>query len=136
EPLLIEDDYALSSDLPYQFNFEYDRIHNYRTRSMLIIPMKNHRNDVIGVIQLINKRPSFHRKLTFEEMAGGKVLAFADRDLEMVSALAGQAAVAIENNKLIDDISNLFEGFVKASVTAIEQRDLTTSGHSFRVAEY
>lgn len=136
EPLLIEDVYNLDESLPYRFNFEYDQMHDYYTRSMLIIPMKNHRDDIIGVIQLINKRPSFHRKLTFEEMKNGNVLIFENRDLEMVSALAGQAAVAIENNKLVDDINNLFEGFVKASVTAIEQRDPTTSGHSFRVAEY
>ena len=51
------------------------------------------------------------------------------------SALASQAAVAIENRQLLDDISRLFDGFVQASVFAIEQRDPTTSGHSFRVAE-
>ena len=50
--------------------------------------------------------------------------------------MAGQAAVSLQNNILLQDIYNLFEGFVKASVTAIEQRDPTTSGHSFRVAEY
>ncbi len=50
-------------------------------------------------------------------------------------ALASQAAVAVENNLLYESIERLFEGFVTAAVTAIEQRDPTTSGHSFRVAE-
>ena len=53
EPLLIDDVYALSEDEPYRFNFEFDRLHNYYTRSMLVIPMKNHSGEVIGVIQLI-----------------------------------------------------------------------------------
>src|SRR5262249_25562040 len=54
---------------------------------------------------------------------------------DLVSSLASQAAVALENNILIKSIEQLFEGFVKASVTAIESRDPTTSGHSFRVAD-
>ena len=136
EPLLIDDVYALSEDEPYRFNFEFDRLHNYYTRSMLVIPMKNHSGEVIGVIQLINKRANFNRPLNLEEMRSGQVRPFTQKCNEMVSALAGQAAVAIQNNKLLQNIHNLFEGFVKASVTAIEQRDPTTSGHSFRVAEY
>ena len=53
---------------------------------------------------------------------------------ELVMSVAGQAAVAIQNNNFIQDIESLFEGFVTASVSAIEARDPTTSGHSFRVA--
>ena len=136
EPLIIDDVYSLNGDEPYRFNFEFDRLHNYYTRSMLVIPMKNHADEVIGVIQLINKRTNFNRPLTLEEMREGHVRPFTQKCNEMVSALAGQAAVAIQNNKLLQNIHNLFEGFVKASVTAIEQRDPTTSGHSFRVAEY
>lgn len=136
EPLLIPDVYALSEDEPYRFNFEFDRLHNYYTRSMLVIPMKNHSGEVIGVIQLLNKRTNYNKPLKLEEMRSGQVRPFTQKDNEMVSALAGQAAVAIQNNKLLQNIHNLFEGFVKASVTAIEQRDPTTSGHSFRVAEY
>lgn len=133
-PLLIDDVYALEGT-DYHFNFAFDQSQNYHSKSMLVIPMKNHRNDVIGVIQLINKKENFNQKLSPEEMKGEAVLPFTVKCLELVSALAGQAAVAIQNNMLLNDIHNLFEGFVKASVTAIEQRDPTTSGHSFRVAE-
>lgn len=135
-PLMIHDCYALSENEPYRFNQDYDREHNYFTRSMLVIPMKNFRKEIIGVIQLINKKREINKKLTFEEMRDGAVLPFSVEDMDKVSAVAGQAAVAIENNRLVNDIHNLFEGFVSASVTAIEQRDPTTSGHSFRVAEY
>ncbi|MBI3394335.1 MAG: GAF domain-containing protein [Spirochaetia bacterium] len=136
EPLMIDDVYALTGQEEYHFNFEYDKFNNYRSRSMMVIPMKNHRNEVIGVIQLINRKRNYQHKLSFEEMQGTGVLPFSQRNLELVTALAGQAAVAIQNNMLLSDIHNLFEGFVTASVTAIEQRDPTTSGHSFRVADF
>jgi len=135
-PLMIPDCYALPETEPYSFNREYDQQHHYYTRSMLVIPMKNYRNEIIGVIQLINKRLETNRPLTYEEMGAGEVGKFRVVDMDKASAVAGQAAVAIENNRLIRSIHNLFEGFVRASVTAIEQRDPTTSGHSFRVAEY
>lgn len=136
EPLIIEDVHNLPADAGYSYNSEYDRTHNYYTKSMMVIPMKNHRNEVTGVIQLINRKRSFHKKLTLEELKSDEVIRFTKKDYELVSAMAGQAAVAIENNLLIQEIRKLFEGFVMASVTAIEQRDPTTSGHSFRVADY
>lgn len=135
-PLRIDDCYALSGDEPYRFNREFDKQHDYFTRSMLVVPMRNYRGEIIGVIQLINKKMESTRPLTFEAMGSGRVLPFTVQDMDKCSAVAGQAAVAIENNRLINDIHNLFEGFVRASVTAIEQRDPTTSGHSFRVAEF
>ncbi|MDH5656411.1 MAG: GAF domain-containing protein [Spirochaetia bacterium] len=136
QPLMIDDVYALTGNEEYRFNYEYDKNNNYYSKSMLVIPMQNHRDEVIGVIQLINKKKNPHKKLTAEEMKGEDVVPFTEDSRELVRALAGQAAVSIENNELYQDINNLFEGFVKASVTAIEQRDPTTSGHSFRVADF
>ncbi len=134
-PLRIDDVYELTGKEEYSFNFEFDRHHQYYSRSMMVVPMKNHRGDVIGVIQLINRKADFNETLTLERMRGEGVLPFEPGDQELVAAMAGQAAVAIENNLLLSDINNLFEGFVTAAVTAIEQRDPTTSGHSFRVAD-
>ncbi len=136
EPLLIDDVYSLTGSEPYNFNPEYDIHHHYITRSMLVIPMKNHHGEVVGVIQLINKRIDIYRPLTYEEMKNGQLLTFTTNCLKKIYALAGQAALSIENFRLINNINKLFEGFVRASVLAIEQRDPTTSGHSFRVAEY
>ena len=136
EPMHIEDVQALTGQEGFRFNNEFDRSHNYHSKSMMLIPMTNHNREVIGVIQLINRKREPGRKLTLADMQGDGVQPFTQKDMELVSALAGQAAVAIQNTLLLQDIHNLFEGFVKASVTAIEQRDPTTSGHSFRVAEF
>lgn len=136
EPLLIDDVHNIPVEAGYSYNAEYDRTHNYYTKSMMVIPMKNHHEEVIGVIQLINRKRDPDAKLKLEDLKGNAVMSFTRKDYSLVSAMAGQAAVAIENNQLLQDIQNLFEGFVKASVTAIEQRDPTTSGHSFRVADY
>ena len=132
----IDDVYNISEEKEYHFNPDFDKAHNYRTRSMLLIPMKNHRDEVIGVIQLINKKAHGDKVLTLDDMRGNGVIPFTDRDYELLSALAGQAGMAIENTFLVSEIKELFEGFVKASVKAIEQRDPTTSGHSSRVAAY
>ncbi|MDH5720070.1 MAG: GAF domain-containing protein [Spirochaetia bacterium] len=136
EHLMLDDVYDLDPKLGFSFNKEYDKIYNYHSKSMMVIPIKNHKEQVIGVLQLINKKKNFYKKLTPQEMETDEIVPFTQKCFEMVSSLAGQAAVAIENNLLLQDIENLFEGFVKASITAIEQRDPTTSGHSFRVAEY
>ncbi|HRP69640.1 MAG TPA: GAF domain-containing protein [Turneriella sp.] len=136
EPLLIDDVHNLPKNADYKYNSEYDRAHKYYTKSMMVLPMKNHHDEVIGVIQLINRKRDADLKLSLEELKGNAVIPFTRKDYSIVSAMAGQAAVAIENNQLMRDIQNLFEGFVQASVIAIEQRDPTTSGHSFRVADY
>ena len=96
--------------------------------------MKTHRDEIIGVLQLINRKRDPAVKLTTAEIVDREVISYDDRNVEMVNALASQAAVAIENGRLYEDIERLFEGFVTAAVTAIESRDPTTSGHSSRVA--
>ncbi len=120
---------------PYSFDSSFDKSMNYRTISILAIPITNNQNDVIGVLQFINRKKHFDTILSNDEVAIANVIEF-DKSIEVIlNALAGQAAVAIENNVLVDNINNLLDGFVHASVTAIEQRDPTTSGHSFRVAD-
>jgi HD-GYP domain-containing protein (c-di-GMP phosphodiesterase class II) len=99
-----------------------------------VIPMRSHRDEVIGVLQLINRKRSADVRLTTPEIVEQEVVPYDPWSVEMVSALASQAGVAVENSLLYEDIERLFEGFVTAAVTAIEQRDPTTSGHSSRVA--
>lgn len=135
KPLNLPDAYNLDDNTEYKFNGEYDKAKNYHTKSMLTVPMKNHRDEIIGVLQLINRKKNFEQKITKEEIFTDKVFSFDQYTEDLVMSVAGQAAVAIQNNNLIQEIETLFESFVKASVSAIEARDPTTSGHSFRVAE-
>ncbi|HJV73634.1 MAG TPA: HD domain-containing phosphohydrolase [Noviherbaspirillum sp.] len=62
--------------------------------------------------------------------------AFKEQDLEMLTGVCAEAAVALKNFQLYADIEGLLDGFVRASVQAIEERDPATAGHSFRVANY
>jgi HD-GYP domain-containing protein (c-di-GMP phosphodiesterase class II) len=113
EPIRIADAYA-----DPRFNRRVDMDTGYHTKSILAVPMKNTRGEVVGVLQAINRRDG----------------TFTPEDEELLGALAGPAASAIENAVLNEEIERLFEGFVQASVVAIEQRDPTTAGHSGRVA--
>jgi HD-GYP domain-containing protein (c-di-GMP phosphodiesterase class II) len=133
-PLVLDDAYQLPPNVEYSINRSIDEKYGYRTKSMLTLPMSDHKDQIIGVLQLINRKTGsdvlLGTPVDFEE----RVVPFTRQTVELVSALAGQAAVAIENSELYESIERLFEGFVKAAVVAIEQRDPTTFGHSGRVA--
>jgi HD-GYP domain-containing protein (c-di-GMP phosphodiesterase class II) len=110
----------------------FDQQYGYRTKSMLTVPMRNYNNEVVGAVQLINAKRRYDIHLTVENV-GSEVVSFRPEDLEMIESIASQAAVAIDNKVLLDSIQAVFDGFVQASVTAIEQRDPSTAGHSNRV---
>ncbi len=128
--LNIRDVYLLNDEHPFSFDKSFDEKLGYRSKELLVLPMKNHKGKVIGVLQFVNNfgdAPQVHEE---SEKIGFSVLKQG-----LLEGLASQAAVAIDNTHLIENIQNLFEGFVSASVNAIESRDPVTSGHSFRVAE-
>jgi HD-GYP domain-containing protein (c-di-GMP phosphodiesterase class II) len=130
------DAYHIPPEMPFHFNDHYDRESGYRTKSLLALPMRNAKGAVLGVLQLINAKNDPVARLRNEADVAQHVQPFHERSVRLALSLASQAAVAYENRKLYNDIQTLFEGFVKAAVTAIEQRDPTTSGHSLRVAAY
>jgi HD-GYP domain-containing protein (c-di-GMP phosphodiesterase class II) len=130
----IEDAYHLPPDIPYSINRKFDEDSGYRTKSILAVPIRNQKEKIIAVLQLINAKRDFPARLDSHDAVEHQVLAYTPRQQEIVQSLAGQAAVALENSQLYDSIQRLFEGFVRAAVTAIETRDPATSGHSFRVA--
>lgn len=132
--LNLSDVYHLPPGAAYRFDRNWDQKTGYRTKSMLVVPMKNRSNETIGIVQLINRKKNWEAILLDEKVVEDQVVPFDSWSEELVNSLASQAAVALENNILYKNIQNLFEGFVKASVTAIESRDPTTSGHSSRVA--
>jgi len=132
--VMVEDAYALEKWVTYAINKQFDTESGYHTRSILAVAMKNPKDEVVGVVQLINAKRDRRIRLSEPEDFEVEVVPFTTRQMEMISSLASQAAVAYENSLLYDNIQRLFEGFVKASIGAIEQRDPTTAGHSFRVA--
>lgn len=134
EEIALDDVYEIPSSFPFRFNRELDEESGYRCRSILVVPMKAPQGEITGVVQLINCKRDMSLRVD-RLTAADVVVPFPDQCRLMLRSLASQAAVALENNRLYESIENLFEGFVRASVGAIEARDPTTSGHSFRVAD-
>ena len=130
----LADAYDPPAGAPYRLNRNFDRELPYRTKSVLVLPMVNRQGQTIGVLQLINRRVRSDLMLTPDNV-DENVTDYSAWEERVVRALAAQAAISIERNQLEESIEQLFEGFVTASVRAIEARDPSTSSHSFRVAE-
>jgi HD-GYP domain-containing protein (c-di-GMP phosphodiesterase class II) len=134
EPVNVDDAYCLPEGSPYRISRAWDEKSGYRTKSMLVVPMRDHKDVVIGVVQLINKKRG--RSVRFESVSQieREVIPFTTVDKDLARSLASQAAVAFENADLIERIRNLFDQFIRRAVAAVELRDPTTAGHSERVA--
>ena len=104
---------------------EYDKKTGYHCQSMLVIPMKNHENQIIGVLQLLNAM----------EPETGEIISFSADHMDLIAALASQAAVALTNTQLIADLKNLFYAFIKSIATAIDEKSPHTGGHITRVVD-
>ena len=102
----------------------WDKRYGYRSKSFLTVPMKNHENKIIGVLQLVNaKNPKT-----------GEIVPFSTY-INMIESLASQAAVAITNKNLVRELEVLFESFIKLIATAIDKKSAYTGGHCSRVPE-
>ncbi|EGK84193.1 HD domain-containing protein [Microcoleus vaginatus PCC 9802] len=133
QSLNLSDAYDLPPGVPYRLDTSFDRDINYRTCSVMVLPMQNRQGETIGVLQLINRKTKADTVLTAEN-AWESTQQYSEWEERIVRSLASQAAISIERNQLQDSIEYLFEGFVKASVQVIEARDPCTYGHSERVA--
>jgi len=102
----------------------FDSSTGYTTKSMLVVPMKNHENDVIGVLQLINKQDD-----------NGDFCEFTSDDEKLILSMSSQAAVIVTNTKLTQDLEELLNAFMRAIATAIGEKSKYTAGHINRVAE-
>jgi HD-GYP domain-containing protein (c-di-GMP phosphodiesterase class II)/ribonuclease BN (tRNA processing enzyme) len=111
-----------------EFNFEgtkkFDKNNNYRSKSMLVMPLKNHEKEIIGVLQLINKK------------SDNNIIAFDKDDENIVSFLASIAAISITKNRLIEDFEKLLASFIKTIGIAIDEKSKYTSKHVQRVAKF
>ena len=109
----------------YDFSgtYEFDKSTGYHSQSFLAVPMKNHENDVIGVLQLINAKSEDTED----------IISFSEEDQHLVESLASQAAVAITKKQLIDSFNELFSSLVQLIATAIDEKSPHTSGHCKRL---
>ena len=157
QEVMIDDVYELPADSPFRFDTSFDKTSGYRTGSMLVVPMRNHKDEIIGVIQLINKKIDSSDVLKDPEKAKDLIAPFDLNDRQLAVSLASQAAVAVDNARLMEDIriamrklkntndelersndkiEELFEAFVKTCSKAVESRDNALSGHVERMAIY
>lgn len=134
ETLNLANAYDLPPDVPYSLDRSFDNELGYYTRSVLVLPMQNREGEIMGVLQLINRKKSWDLLIT-PENAFDVTQPYSDWEERILRSLASQAAISIERNELQESIEKLFAGFVKASVQVIEARDPCTYGHSERVAE-
>ena len=102
---------------------KFDAKTGYRSQSFLAVPMRNHENEIIGVLQLINA----------QDRKSGAVVPFSKDDQQLLESLASQAAIALTNRRLIAQLEELFEAFIKLINTAIDDKSPYTGGHCARV---
>lgn len=134
EPVIVPDVYELPPGAGIGFDATFDETFGYRVRSMLIVPMVDRLDRVVGVLLFVNRKSERSGIIRNKSDADRYVLPYTFREVQVARALASQAAISIENAKLYAQIENILDNFVKASALAIDQRDPTTAGHSVRVA--
>jgi HD-GYP domain-containing protein (c-di-GMP phosphodiesterase class II) len=103
----------------------FDAKTGYRSKSFLTVPMRNHEHETIGVLQLINA----------QDMRSGEIAAFSASDQRLCESLASQAAIALTNRMLINQLEQLFESFINLINSAIDEKSPYTGGHCQRVPQ-
>ena len=124
ETVNIEDAYK-AEGFDFSGTKMFDEKTGYHSKSFLTVPLKNHEDEIIGVLQLLNAQTNKNKK----------IIEFTSEIQGKVEALASQAAVAITNKNLIKDLENLFESFIKLIASAIDAKSPYTGGHCERVPE-
>jgi len=123
EQINIDDVYE-SKDFNFEGTKQFDQNTGFRSKSMLVIPMKNYQGDVVGILQLLNRQND-----------KSEVIVFNKEDEESTLSLASQAAMAITNLQLINELEELLESFIKSIASAIDSKSPYTGGHVRKVAE-
>ncbi len=134
--LVLNDVRNIPETFTFKYNDAFDKIISYKTVSMLNIPMKDYEGNVVGVIQLINKKKDYNIKLQKVEDIEECLTPYTKFDEELVYSLASQASILLQRTKLFEDIEKLLESVIETMVATIDARDATTSGHSKRLSDY
>ena len=122
ETVNIKDAYETKKGFDFSGTKAFDKKNKYRSKSFLTVPLKNHENEIIGVMQLINARNERNQ-----------VISFDDSMQKQVESLSSQGAVALTNKRLVEELKTLFEAFIKLIATAIDKKSNYTGGHCERV---
>ena len=134
KPVVVDDIHRLPADSTFAGSKEFQRQYAYYAQSMLAVPMLDQDGVVLGVLCFINRKSNPTAVVRTRAEAERWVLPYSDREVRLARTLAGQAAISIENEGLHSQIERLLESVVKAAVSAIDERDPATAGHSLRVA--
>jgi HD-GYP domain-containing protein (c-di-GMP phosphodiesterase class II)/ribonuclease BN (tRNA processing enzyme) len=116
-------DVYLDKKFDFSGTQKFDNSTGYRSKSMLVIPLINHEGETIGVLQLINKKN------------GNKIVEFTKEDEEITMALSSQAAISITKTKLIKQLENFIESFIKVIAKAVDEKSKYTGNHVQKVAK-
>ena len=127
QPLLIPDVYAIPTEAQYSFSKAFDEKTGYRTRSMLVMPMKNQAGEIIGVVQLINKRGSRER-LPDPPHLCRDIIPFDELAVELATSLTSQAAVCIENNALYEGLRTNIQELKDTQSQLVQSEKLASLG--------
>jgi len=119
------DDVYKAKKFQFKGTKKFDEALHYKSKSMVVIPMRNHEDDIIGILQLINSKDVF----------SNRVISFSRDDQEKAAALASQASVILTQQTLILEMKELFEAFIKAIAVSIDEKSKHTGGHIQRVTE-
>ncbi|BDU50682.1 HD family phosphohydrolase [Haliovirga abyssi] len=136
ETLNIKNVNNIDSLLKITYNNSFDKSINYKTINMLVIPMKDYSGDVVGVLQLLNKKKEEGTVLGEPDTIEKNIISYTRDEEEIITSLASQAAILLERTRLYNEIEELFQSFIEAMVSTLDARDTTTSGHSRRLAGY
>jgi HD-GYP domain-containing protein (c-di-GMP phosphodiesterase class II) len=134
EPVTVDDAYHLPPDSPFKADPRFAEDYGYYRKSMLAVPMLDHVGRLVGALAFVNRKSDPTATIKSKEDADRYVLPYTAREVSVARSLASQAAVSIENARLHAHIEQILESVVKASVTAIDERDPSTAGHSLRVS--
>ena len=134
EPVAVADAYNPPADVPFVADTRFERLYGYYRKSILAVPMLDHVGRLVGVLAFVNRKSDPTAVVRTKEDADRYVLPYTAREVSLVRSLASQAAVSIENARLYMQIEQILESVVKASVSAIDERDPATAGHSLRVS--
>ena len=127
EPLNLPNVYEIDPRAEYSFNPAFDQRTGYRTRSMLVLPMKNQDDEVIGVLQLINRKTSRAAELRAANI-DDLVIPYDDHSLELTLSLASQAAVSLTNNQLYETVKQNLHELKTSQAQLVQSEKLASLG--------